>query len=50
MIVQQDQVLERARRLAAEGRQPQVAWQEAGVLDEVAERVRWSRAHRHLFE
>jgi hypothetical protein len=50
VIAQQHQVWLRARQLAAEGRQPQVAWQEAGVLDEVAVRVRWSRAHRHLFD
>ena len=37
-----------ARQLAAEGRQPQAAWEEAGVLGEVARRIRWSRAHRHL--
>jgi aminoglycoside phosphotransferase (APT) family kinase protein len=50
VINQQQLVLERARRLAADGRQPQVAWQAGGALDEVAERVRWSREHRHLFE
>lgn len=50
VIAQQQDVLQRARQLAAEGRQPQAAWQEAGVLDEVVERIRWSRAHRHLFE
>jgi hypothetical protein len=50
VIAQQHQVWLRAWRLAAEGRQPQVAWQEAGVLDEVAERIRWSRTNRHLFE
>jgi aminoglycoside phosphotransferase (APT) family kinase protein len=49
-LAQQHQVWLGARQLAAEGRQPQVAWQEAGVLDDVAERVRWSRANRHLFE
>jgi hypothetical protein len=50
VIAQQQDVLHRARQLAAEGRQPQAAWQDAGVLDQVAERIRWSRAHRHLFE
>jgi thiamine kinase-like enzyme len=50
VIGQQQQVWERTRKLAAEGRQPQVAWQASGVLDEAAERIRWSRAHRHLFE
>ncbi|GAA3397012.1 aminoglycoside phosphotransferase family protein [Cryptosporangium minutisporangium] len=50
VITQQEQVGRRARALAAQGRQPQVAWRDAGVLDEVAERVEWSRAHRDLFE
>jgi hypothetical protein len=48
VINQQEVVLARSLRLAAEGRQPQAAWQARGVFDEVAERVRWSREHRHL--
>ncbi len=39
-----------ALRLAAEGRQPQLAWREDGTLDETAARIRWARAHRHLME
>jgi hypothetical protein len=50
VITQQQDVLRRARQLAAEGRQPQLAWQQTGMLDEVARRIAWSRAHRHLFE
>jgi hypothetical protein len=50
VIAQQQQVWLRARQLAADGQQPQVAWQEAGVLDEVETRIHWSRANRHLFE
>lgn len=50
VITQQHQVWLRARHLAAEGLQPQLAWQEAGVLDEVARRIDWSRTNRHLFE
>jgi hypothetical protein len=50
VIAQQEAVLRRTRRLADEGRQPQAAWREAGVLDEVAARIRWSRASRHLCE
>jgi aminoglycoside phosphotransferase (APT) family kinase protein len=50
VLGQQQMVLDRARQLAAEGRQPQAAWQEGGALDVVAERIRWSREHRHLFE
>ncbi|BCJ47441.1 hypothetical protein GCM10010168_17990 [Actinoplanes ianthinogenes] len=49
VITQQHQVWQRARRLAAEGRQPQVAWERAGLLDEVARRIEWSRAHRDIF-
>jgi hypothetical protein len=50
VITQQQDVLQRARHLAADGRQPQVDWQQAGVLDETAERITWSRTHRHLFD
>ena len=50
VITQQHQVWLRARHLAAEERQPQLAWQETGVLDEVAQRIDWSRTNRHLFE
>ncbi|GAB3810860.1 aminoglycoside phosphotransferase family protein [Micromonospora zhanjiangensis] len=49
VIDQQQLVLERTRQLAAEGCEPQVSWQASGALDRIAERVRWSRAHRHLF-
>lgn len=50
VIVQQEEVLERTHLLASEGRQPQLAWRESGVLDGTADRIRWSRSHRHLFE
>ncbi|WP_238430626.1 aminoglycoside phosphotransferase family protein [Frankia nepalensis] len=50
VVAQQRAVWQRARLLAAQGRQPQVAWRESGVLDAAAERIRWSRANRHLFE
>jgi hypothetical protein len=50
VIAQQQDVLRRARQLAAAGLQPQAGWQQAGLLDRTAEHVRWSRAHRHLFE
>jgi hypothetical protein len=49
VIAQQELVLERSRRLAADGRQPQVHWRASGQFEEVARRIRWSRAHRHLF-
>ncbi|GIF00012.1 aminoglycoside phosphotransferase family protein [Paractinoplanes rishiriensis] len=49
VIAQQQQVLDRARRLAAEGREPQLTWERDGVLTETAARITWSRQHRHLF-
>jgi hypothetical protein len=50
VINQQQLVLNRARQLAADGREPQVTWHVDGLLDGVAKRIRWSRRHRHLFE
>jgi aminoglycoside phosphotransferase (APT) family kinase protein len=50
VIDQQELVLRRARQLAVEGRQPQASWQASGALAKMVERVRWSTAHRHLFE
>jgi len=50
VIHQQQQVLDRALRLAADGRQPQAHWQATGRLRRVAEGIQWSRDHRHLFE
>jgi Phosphotransferase enzyme family len=50
VLGQQQVVLDRARQLAADGRQPQAAWQQAGAFDLVEERIRWSREHRQLFE
>ncbi|MFB9683397.1 aminoglycoside phosphotransferase family protein [Amycolatopsis plumensis] len=42
--------IEEVRRAAEQGLQPQVHWVAEGFLDELAARVEWSRAHRHLFE
>jgi hypothetical protein len=50
VIDQQQQVLSRARQLAADGCQPQLSWQDDGSLDESARRIDWSRQHRRLFE
>ena len=50
VINQQQAVLDRIRRLADQGRQPQVAWRASGHLDQVRQRIRWSQEHRHLFE
>jgi hypothetical protein len=50
VIAQQHQVLDRTRRLAADGHQPQLSWRDNGTLDEAATRIDWSRRHRHLFD
>jgi hypothetical protein len=50
VITAQRTVRRRAQQLAADGRQPQAEWQQTGVLDEAADRIRWSSDHRHLFE
>ncbi len=50
VIGQQQTVLDRARRLAADGHQPQLALQAGDHFEAVAERIRWSQEHRHLFE
>lgn len=49
VVNQQQLVLDRARQLAAEGREPQLTWQASGALDEAVKRIDWSRQHRHLF-
>ncbi|MEV4350423.1 aminoglycoside phosphotransferase family protein [Actinoplanes sp. NPDC049596] len=50
VIAQQETVWQRARRLAEQGQQPQAEWLATGFLDETAERIRWSRDNRRLFE
>lgn len=50
ILTQQSAVWDRARRLAAQGAQPQAEWQQTGFLDATAERIRWTRQHRALFE
>jgi hypothetical protein len=43
VIAQQEEVLARTRRLAADGHQPQLTWQDSGVLDELEQRIGQSR-------
>ena len=50
VLAQQQAVWERARRLAARGAQPQAEWQQTGFLDTTADRIRWTRDNRALFE
>jgi hypothetical protein len=49
VIGQQQQVLDRVRRLAAGGREPQLTWVANGDLARTEEWIDWSRRHRHLF-
>ncbi|MEV4279103.1 aminoglycoside phosphotransferase family protein [Actinoplanes xinjiangensis] len=42
VYAQQREVLGRARRLAAEGHQPQLSWHESGALDDVERRIGWT--------
>ncbi|MEV5705680.1 hypothetical protein [Actinoallomurus sp. NPDC052274] len=42
--------IEQVRRLAERGCEPQAGWVADGLLDELTDRLDWSRAHRHLFE
>ncbi|GGK16472.1 hypothetical protein GCM10011583_55470 [Streptomyces camponoticapitis] len=46
----QETGIEQVRRLAARGLQPQARWVADGYLDDLAQRVAWSRANRYLFE
>jgi aminoglycoside phosphotransferase (APT) family kinase protein len=46
----QRKLVEQVRRLAAQGRRPQVLWVSEGHLDDLERRVAWSLANRHLFE
>jgi hypothetical protein len=47
---QQQLVFDRTRRLAADGREPQLTWRDNGTFAVIAERIDWCRQHRHLFE
>ena len=49
VIEGQGRIIPQVAELAAAGVQPQVDWVAAGYLDELAERVDWSEAHRSLF-
>ncbi|MGW3115798.1 hypothetical protein ACWDBW_01390 [Streptomyces sp. NPDC001107] len=38
------------RRLAEQGHEPQATWAADGLLNELDNRINWSKAHRHLVE
>jgi hypothetical protein len=50
VIAVQQAGLELVRRLAAEGHERQIAMVEAGALDEIRRRIRWSEDNRYLFD
>jgi aminoglycoside phosphotransferase (APT) family kinase protein len=50
VIERQEIDIFRVRTLAARGFEPQRTWVRGGVLDDLAERVQWSRDHRSLLE
>lgn len=50
VIREQRANVERVRRLADAGHEPQATWVADGYLQDLEEKVAWSRAHRHLFE
>ncbi|MFD6417476.1 aminoglycoside phosphotransferase family protein [Streptomyces sp. NPDC060194] len=49
VVAAQESGIALVRDLAARGLEPQSRWVAGGYLDELAGRVAWSRAHRHLF-
>lgn len=50
VIDRQQQNLDLVRRLASQGHEPQVTWVREGLLEELEERLAWSRSNRCLFE
>ena len=50
VIERQELDIHLARTLAARGLEPQRTWVRDGFLDDLADRVRWSREHRSEFE
>jgi hypothetical protein len=50
VIDRQELDIHHVRTLAARGFEPQRTWVRGGVLEELADRVRWSKEHRSLLE
>lgn len=50
VIDRQSTTITQVQHLAEHRVQPQQSWVESGLLDELRNRVRWSRENRHLFE
>ncbi|MCX4762953.1 aminoglycoside phosphotransferase family protein [Streptomyces sp. NBC_01275] len=50
VIARQQDNADLVRRLADQGHEPQATWAAEGLLPQLADRIAWSRTHRHLFE
>jgi phosphotransferase family enzyme len=50
VIARRELDIDHVRLLADRSFEPQRRWVEGGMLEELAERIRWLRANRHLFE
>ncbi|WP_406841565.1 aminoglycoside phosphotransferase family protein (plasmid) [Streptomyces sp. AHU1] len=50
VIAVQEEGIDAVRRLAEQGHEPQTTWVAEGHLDELRDRVAWSRANRHLID
>ncbi|NED99682.1 hypothetical protein [Phytoactinopolyspora halotolerans] len=50
VIDMQQELIGLVHTLAEAGRQPQTQWVADGHLDELNQRLDWTRTHRHLFE
>ncbi|WP_234439948.1 phosphotransferase [Streptomyces bicolor] len=50
VIREQRENVERIRRLALVGQEPQATWVAEGYLRDLADKLAWSRGHRYLFE
>lgn len=50
VIARQQDDADLVRRLAEQGHEPQATWAADGLLNELDNRINWSKAHRHLVE
>ena len=50
VIAVQEEGIDAVRHLAEQGHEPQATWVAEGHLDELRDRVAWSRANRHLID
>lgn len=50
VLAVQEADIDAVRRLAEQGQEPQATWVGEGLLDELRDRLAWSRDHRHLVD